>query len=214
MTNTTHPSAVRSTQAESVNMPRIEQRTEISTDVLAGTAGALRSIGGIFSENTAQIHGETLYLQLETRTRAAAKKPPAELLLELSSLGFAWTDIARIVGVSIPALRKWRQGESMTGENRHKLARLTALVAVLRDDHWVQDVASWLDIPIGEPYFTGIAVLEAGGYEDLIAYAGEHMKADDLLDRWIPAWREQANDGFEVFVAGDGERAIRAKASD
>lgn len=211
MTDVMETSAIGTTGSDSVSMPRIEQPTEVSPDVLASRAGALRSNTGLLSKDVAQIHHDTLQLQINSKTRSAEKQTPVELLNQLASKGFAWINVARVVGVSVPAVRKWRQGESASGENRHKLARIVAMVDVLEEDHLIQDVASWLDIPICEPCFTGIDVLEAGGYEDLIAYAGEHIGATALLDRWLPNWRDEVDDGLEIFVAGDGERAIRRR---
>lgn len=211
MTDVMTTDPVRTTGSDSVSMPEIEQRTEISPDVLASRAGALRSDTGMLSEDAAQFHSDTLQLQIDGRTRSAERLTPVELLALLAAKGFAWINIARIVGVSVPAVRKWRHGESASGENRRKLARIVALVEVLEEDCLIQDVASWLDIPIGEPCFTCIDVLAAGGYEDLIAYAGHHTTATALLDRWLPNWRDEVDDSFEVFTAGDGERAIRRR---
>ncbi len=69
------------------------------------------------------MHSDSLRIQLESRTDEAAKGAPADLLSELADLGFSWTSVARIVGVSIPAVRKWRQGDAVSGHNRRRLAQ-------------------------------------------------------------------------------------------
>ena len=84
---------------------RILERTRLSDiDILANKAGALRSDVGLLSEDVAQVHGDSLQLQLESRAAAAARKAPVRLLDDLADWGFSWTSVARVVGVSIPAV--------------------------------------------------------------------------------------------------------------
>ena len=190
------------------------QQTRLSPDIVAGQAGALRHDVGVISEDVERTHGDSLRIQLESRTDEALKRPPADLLSELADLGFSWTSIARLVGVSIPAVRKWRNGATVSGDNRRKVARLVALAGVLAKDHLIYDVASWLDIPLAETSLTGIDVLAAGrghGYHHLTAYAAGHIRSSDLLDRTIPDWRSTLDDRFESYTAGDGEQAIRMR---
>lgn len=197
------------TSATSINPPRIEQPTRLSPDVVAHMAGALRSDVGELSQDVARVHGDSLRIQLKARTDEAAKRAPADLLSELAGYGFSWTAVARIIGVSIPALRKWRHGEAATGENRRKLAELVALVGVLASDHVVFEIASWMEVPLAGSTFTAIDVLAAGQIGDLMEYAAGHLESDELLDRAVLDWRETLDGRFEAYLAGDGERAIR-----
>lgn len=214
MTESSTQLTTEPTSAASVHTLHIDQPTRISPDVMASRAGALRSGVGILSQDVAQVHGDSLRLQLESRTAEAAKRAPTDLLSELADSGFSWTSIARIVGVSIPAMRKWRRGEAAAGPNRQKLARLVALVAVLESDHLISDVASWLDIPLAGSSFTGIDVLAAESVYDLVEYAARHIESAELLDRCLPDWRNSLGNRFEVYRAGDGERAIRMRSED
>ena len=156
------------TSVASVSPRRIAQPTRLSpgvmtyTDVIANEAGALRQSAGMLSRDVARLHGDSLRIQLRARTDEAAKRAPADLLAELGALGFSWTAVARVLGVSIPAVRKWRSGAMASGTNRRKIAEFTALVGVLERDHMIADVASWLEVPLAESSFTGIDVLEAG----------------------------------------------------
>ena len=188
---------------------------------------------GVLSQHSVHTHGDLLRIQLESRTNVCAKRSSADLLEELADLGFSWTSIARLVGVSIPAVRKWRHGATTSGENRRRLARLVALVDVLERDHLIDDVASWLDVPLAGSALTGIDVLADGGADDarpggagsglagigvpadghyhhLMAFAAGHIKDSQLLDWALPEWRDTVDDRFEVYRAGDDERAIRA----
>ena len=192
---------------------RILERTRLSDiDILANKAGALRSDVGLLSEDVAQVHGDSLQLQLESRAAAAARKAPARLLDDLADWGFSWTSVARVVGVSIPAVRKWRHGNPLSGENRRNLALLVAFVGVLEEDYLIEDGASWLDMPLAESSFTGIDVLAAGQAHYLMQYAAGHITSSGLLDSALPTWRETLDDRFEVFEAQDGGRALRMRA--
>lgn len=205
------------TSAASVNTRQIAQPTRLSPDVMAPTdmianeAGAWCQHIGSISQNAAQLHGDSLRIQLRARTEEAAKRAPTELLAELGGLGFSWTAVARVVGVSIPVIRKWRKGETVSGDNRRKIAQLVALTKVLDRDHMIADVASWLDIPLAGSSFTGIDVLEAGHRHHLLEYAAQHIDSTELLDHTLPEWRDSLNDQFEVYTAGDGKKAIRLR---
>ncbi len=214
MTESATPLIDEPTSATSVSTPHIDQPTRLSPDVMAKEAGSLRQDVGLLSQDVARVHGDSLDIQLESRTDEATKRAPADLLLELADLGFSWTAIARIVGVSIPAIRKWRHGEPTTGENRRSLAKLVALVGVLENDHLIADVASWLDIPLAESNITGIDVLVDGRIPDLVEHAAQHIGSAELLDRSFPDWRDSLDNQFEVYQAEDGERAIRMRNGD
>ena len=202
----------RPTATTALTPLRIVKETQLSdVDILANSAGALRSDVGVLSEDVAQVHGDTLRLQLDSRADVAARTSPVSLLDELADWGFSWTSIARVVGVSIPAVRKWRQGKPVSGDNRRNLALLVALVGVLEEDYLIGDGASWLDMPLGESAFTGIDVLAAGQAQDLMQYAAGHIGSRDLLDSVLPTWRDTVDDRFEVYEAPDGERAIRMR---
>lgn len=53
-----------------------------------------------------------------------------------------------MIGVSVPAVQKWRRAGGVTGENRRRLASILALCDVVTERYMVQDVASWFEMPI------------------------------------------------------------------
>ncbi len=211
MTTLTPLHAAQATTTSTVKTPQIDQPTRLSFDVVANTAGALRSHVNQISADVAESHKQSLEIQLEARTDEAAKRAPEQLLNELSDEGFSWTSIARLVGVSVPGVRKWRKGETVTGENRRKLAGVVAFVGILRRDHLIADVASWLDMPLADSSLNGIDVYTTGQIADLTEYAADHISGSQLLDRTIPEWRNSIDLTFEVFTADDGQRAMRMR---
>ena len=142
---------------------------------------------------------------LQHRTGEQKKVPLVERLNALSDLGFAWTDLARIVGVSVPALRKWRQGESASADNDFRVAQLVALCEMLVDDvPKIHDVASWLEMPLApESNVTGITLLASGRNDLVIRYARDD-NGDAVLDEFDPDWRERPESPVEVVVGPDG----------
>jgi len=95
--------------------------------------------------------------EVEWRTLAAdrARSSTTALLDELAAMGFAWRDVARLVGVSVPAVQKWRRGEGATGENRARLASLLAACDLIAAHYLVEDLATedcvaWLQADLGD----------------------------------------------------------------
>jgi hypothetical protein len=111
----------------------------------------------------------------------------------LADDGFAWRDIARVMGVSVPAITKWREGAGVTGENRLKLARLLALIDML-SDRFIEEPASWLEMPIKAGVgITRMDLLERGRYHLVLALASTHTgdgTVEYVLNETGQNWRE------------------------
>lgn len=153
--------------------------------------------------------------QLESRTVERARCAPMQALEQLADYGFAWRDIGRIVGVSVPAIAKWRKGAGVTGENRLKIARLLALIDMLAD-RFIDEPASWLEMPIKAGVgITRMDLLERGRYDLVLALASTHTgdgTVEYVLDQTDQNWRETCVDNaFESYVAEDGVISIRPK---
>jgi transcriptional regulator with XRE-family HTH domain len=183
-------------------------------------AGYLRNQTRILGQDVAQtdhdlrrIHQDAFGLQLSQRARSVARRSAVELLNSLADAGFAWRDVARLVGVSVPALRRWRQGEPPTGPHLQAITKIVAFKEILETDHFVQEVASWMEIPISpEAPVTPLDVAADGSYEALLELAAEQASPEEVLDRWDPDWRERFGSEFEVFEVADGELGIRRSA--
>jgi hypothetical protein len=154
---------------------------------------------------------------LEESTALAARRDPIEVLEELAAeWGLSWTTIARMVGVSSTAVRKWRRGDPITGTNRRRLARVLAFLMWLRATYPVGDPASWLDMPIADASTLTITDLYAANRIDLVfELVGGRMNSTAVLDAFDPDWRVAyaADDRFEVVLAPDGEPAIVERGS-
>jgi len=196
-------------------------RTQTTQDVLS-EAGHLRSRVRLLQDDTDDLSHQitsttrsALDSELQKRTTAEARRGLQELLDELADAGFAWRDIARLVGVSVPALRKWRHGESATGSNRRAVASLVAFARLLAERHLVNDVSSWLEMPLHpDAPVTGLDLYEADRLDLLYDRASLHMTDEQALDIYEPGWRDTYRSEVEVFVADDGKTGLRVKNPD
>lgn len=175
-------------------------------------AGYIRSTTTLLNGDATQIQRQAFGIQLETRTAQLVKQDPTILLDQLSDLGFAWRDIARMIGVSVPAQRRWRAGERPTGENRRAIARLLSFIQIIQEDHLVFEPASWMEVPIvsGVP-ITAINLYAAEHLELIFDLATEHMPPEVVLDIVEPNWREKYHSKWEVRIAEDGQPYIGSK---
>jgi transcriptional regulator with XRE-family HTH domain len=190
---------------------------------LVEDAGHLHNRAGLHVQDatelrsaTTQLHTDTVLEMLRARASSHATQALQQLLAVLDGRGLAWRDIARLVGVSVPALRKWRNGEPATGENLLKVARLVALCEVLEEQALITDPASWLEVPLVDDVpVTGLD-LYAGKRVDLLIRHALHNEADpeELLDEFRPGWREEFRGTFEFFTAEDGMPGLRLRDSD
>lgn len=193
--------------------PGTETKTieEMGKD-LADEAGHINNRASIISDDAVSVQLRAFAIQLDERTARLAKKDPAELLNDLSGMGFAWRDIARMVGVTVPAVRRWRNGEIPSGENRRQIAQLLAFSQIIRDDHFVFEPASWMEIRIvGAAPLTPIDLYEAGNLNVVYKLAADKITPEAALDEIDPQWRERYRSDWEVATADDGERYIRLK---
>jgi transcriptional regulator with XRE-family HTH domain len=189
--------------------PVEEARTRASHDLVEET-GHLRNQARIVNADVTVVHHRALDVDLRVRARSLVKRPAQDLLNELADEGFSWRDIAALVRVSVPALRRWRQGESPTPQHLLGIARVVALVETLQAEPTIPNVASWLEVPLApEAPLTGIDLAVDGRYELVVDLAAEHRTPEEVLDYWRPGWRDAYRSEFEVFEAPDGELGIR-----
>ncbi len=200
----------RPTQTSAVTATdKTRQRSEWS--------GVIRTLATAVSEAATDMHQGDYMVEHRVRTSDLAGAGGQVLLNELADLGFAWRDIAKMVGVSVPAIQKWRRGEGLTGENARKLARLVAGCEIIQKfNPVITDVAMWFEVPIvDEAPVTPIDLWATGNLQ----LAFEHARVDvsakidpyQTMDSFDPNWRETCRSDFDTFRAEDGELSIRPR---
>lgn len=154
----------------------------------------------------------TLHSQSE---RELAEKPLLKLIERLNSLGFSWQGIARVSGVSVPALRKWRHGHSATGANRQRVAMVVAFCRIAEENYLIEDVAGWLETPLHPSApITGLDLVAEERFDLALELASTRMQdPESVLDRFEPGWKERYASQVEVFAAPDGLPGLRLTGS-
>ncbi len=158
--------------------------------------------------------GRSIYdLNLKERTAEQEKKSVATLLAAVTQTGIGWAALSRLLKISVPAIRKWRQGQGASPENRKALAELSALMQMLHEQFMVEDPASWLEIPLASTHTSLVDVYAAGRTDLVLDYAGSWIRsADQVMDAFEPAWRERTSiQEFETYIAADGQPAVRKR---
>lgn len=169
--------------------------TQTAYQDLAETFGWLREGVRHLDRDAAEAHRRALDMALAERMSDKSKSPAGVLLVELSARwGFSWSSVADLLGVSIPALRKWRRGGGLAGENRVNLARLCAFSEILAENCAIPEPAVWLDTPLlPDRYVSPRKLYVLGTYAQvgLLEFAGLHHSPYELLDRVEPDWRRR-----------------------
>lgn len=195
----------------------IEEPTPTIEDLVEGT-GFLknRAMIGLHESNdlyqtTQDLHRKALLELLYTTANQLAKEPLINLLEQLSGLGFSWQGIARLSGVSVPALRKWRTGNPAKGDNRYRVNLVVAFCQIAEDKYLIDDVASWLETPIHRKApITGIDLIAEERFDLALDLACNIMQDPErVLDQFEPDWREKYRSRIEVFSAPDGLPGLR-----
>jgi hypothetical protein len=194
-----------------VSDPPPVEVTQPSIGQLTDQAGALRANWRVLQDHIDDVH-QQLSTVLVSRRAERLKEDPKQLLTDLSDLGFAWRHIAMMVGVSVPAVQKWRKGEKPSAENFDRLAILLAICDLL-SSFMISDPASWFEVRILPDVPIRPMDLFARREDALLLdWASQHeVNGERLLDRAVPGWRETLASPFEVFDADDGHPAIRFK---
>lgn len=146
-------------------------------------------------------------------------KSVVQLLRELQiEKGMMWVDVARLVRVSVPALRKWRLGTGdPTPENHKKLSTLKSFLDTLNAipvSEPVSDSAAWMVLPMLTGYSVTPSDLYSGNQQSilpLLDYAARNINAEEVLDEIDPGWKSKYSTDFELFLASDGYLSLRPR---
>lgn len=183
--------------------------TTTSYQSLSEYAGFLRNRVRFISRDVEVLHRDLDQRGLDERASEFKDRRTLELLNGLNEMGFSWRDIARMTGVSVPAVQKWRKGEATSGENHKRLMVLTAVMYKLQNDHMVPDVETWADMPIvtGVP-ITAIDLISASREDLVLELAADHRTNEAVLDEFSADWRDQYRSDYVVVESSDGIMSI------
>lgn len=176
-------------------------------------SGMFRDIADVVKGVATETHQTDYMVQVRFRTSELVGAGGQTLLGVLAAMGFAWRDIARMVGVSVPAIQKWRRGEGLTGENARKLARLVAACEVIQKfNPMITDVALWFEAPIvDEAPVTPIDLWASSNQQLVFEHARLEVDPLTTMDSFDANWRETYRSDFETYRAGDGDLSIRMR---
>lgn len=191
-------------------LPTSTGRDRTLTDLTEET-GFLNNKVQVLHEDTADLHMNVLMQEWQSKTSDLVRQDMPSLLGQLADLGFAWRDIARMIGVSVPAVQKWRRGGAATGQSRLHAAAVVAACELICHHYMIRDVASWFEAPvvIGYPVTT-LDLYAAKKIQLVFQLAKGKANPESVLSAFDPDWREHYRSEFEVFEVEDG-LAIRAK---
>ena len=145
-------------------------------------------------------------------TRRYIDKGVPAALASLADLGFAWRDIARLLGVSVPAIQKWRKGGPAAPENRRRLAEFLGACDLIRRHRSIEDIGQWFEVQLSADVpLTPLDLWAAGQHVLAFEYALGHRTVDSILDEFDPEWRAKFESEYETFLAGDGQLSIRLR---
>ena len=183
------------------------QMRELVTHAEALSTGANDLKIGIRESHAAAIANE-----LNLRVQQQVKESPQVMLEVLGDFGFSWRDVARLLGVTVPAVQKWRSGAKMTGENRRKLATLVSGIDVAASQYTVRNIGSWFETPLADDVpVTPIDIWASGEYILALRYASGKLTAEETLDIFEPEWRTKWESEFEAVMADDGHISLVMK---
>lgn len=167
-----------------------------------------------FSGDEVRSHRISQVTTLSQMTNRKAQDGSEALLEELAvDRGLGWTDVARLCGVSISAVRKWRSGGALAPERLRSLSKLAAFLDLLEDVGPIGDPVGWLMMPLVEQHtITAAEIYRSGLDQDILEHAQGQLSVEELLDRWSSSWRKDTRSDWMVVDRPDGERVIARRS--
>jgi transcriptional regulator with XRE-family HTH domain len=149
--------------------------------------------------------------RLDSAKGLHSSRSPRDMVNDLSEIhGLNQLSTARAIGVTPTAVRKWRRGEPARPEFRDRLAQLTALLDLLRNEGQ-EEPAGWLEVPVSSESTLTPLDLFAARRPDLAILLGSAAEdPQTVLSSFDPAWRRNypPDEDYDVVVAADGNRAV------
>jgi hypothetical protein len=186
------------------------QTPRSQTTLYAASVAWLRTTMAVVSDGVRELHHVAVRDDLDFRTSEKARKGVRSLLSELADgRGLGWNDIASLVGVSLSAVRKWRQGGDATPDSRTELARLAAFMDILAE--WsIEDPASWMELtfPLPSGYrIRPVDLYKRRQFSALLDIATMRRTPEEVLSDVDPLWQERRSQ-YDVVDGPDGDKII------
>lgn len=185
------------------------QRRRVKNTFDAVTSDLTERLGAARARHEQQ-HG----LEIEKRFGVYRNTDAKTLLTTLATkYGYAWADVARMLGVSVPAIRKWRFDGGASAENTTRLATLLAFSDCLAGAAKRIQPAAWMLRPL-LPEYT-VTPRDLYSRENAPALLDLALGATDVreaLSRLQPDWETRYDaHGFQVERFQDGSYGITAR---
>jgi len=185
--------------------PTLPQTDAPTLSQLTDEVGYLHNRAKLLHDDTVELHLDVIMQEWGSTTTDLVRLDMPSLLGRLADLGFAWRDIARLIGVSVPAVQKWRRGGAVSGQSRTSAAAVLAACEIITRHYLVQDIASWFESPI----IVDVPVTPLDLYAEkrvslVFQLASGKADPERVLTAFDPEWRESYRSEFEVFQADDG----------
>lgn len=181
--------------------------------LLVARTAELRARVDNLSGDVNGLHQDTQEAELSQLTDTLSLTAARGLLDQLADdFGMAWALVARVVGVTPAAVRKWRRGETVTPAYHRRLAEFVAFCQLTRKrDPRIEDVGHWLETPAASRADITRADLYLDGHRaELLSVAGQHATGETVLDAADPAWRDRAarSRRWQVLHHEDGTTSV------
>jgi hypothetical protein len=95
------------TAGGSVTKAPVPSATRTVAALLTEHADSLRHRTNTLHVDVSETHQKVYEHEWGVLTQQRGSQSAVELLKHLGDLGFAWRDVARLAGVSVPAVKKW-----------------------------------------------------------------------------------------------------------
>lgn len=166
-----------------------------------------------------ELHTEALQHALTALTMELEREVVGTLLDELSDRFGSWSTLARCIGVTSTALRKWRRGDEPSAENKQRVAYALAFARKLEEvDVRLRDAGYWLEAPMSaETTLTRADVYRTGAAVDLLRMARscvrvgpDNLRPEQVLEAHVPGWRRThaRDERFKVRWDDEGMPSI------
>jgi DNA-binding transcriptional regulator YiaG len=179
-----------------------------SAQTAAYALSALSDRVDLIRADVSEMRNSAQMRELNALTSEKATRNVKSLLGELSTeRGMSWSDIARVAGVSVAAVRKWRMGDGAAPEKRRTLAQVVAFIDML-GRYPIEDPVQWLEMQLTNSCSVTAMDLYQAGHWDLVLQYAETHQAEGVLDQFDPQWRGHFVERRQVVRASDGIESL------